>query len=121
MKIRSKEPQWRKPTLYSLEYYLGFMMGLEEYRSKGISFKVFAMDVGKDPQESKSLIQSGRLNDMDMIIGPFYPTPFEIISEFAQEQGSIVFSRLINPIKYCSRNPMFLKQYPHNTPKSIIW
>ncbi len=82
--------------LYSGIKYAYQNLGLE---SENIIFK--SLDTKRDPDVVRRIISSGLLDDTDLIIGPLYGKPIEIIKQFCLENKIL----MINPL---SSNSMII-------------
>lgn len=84
LKVGEDENVYGK-SIVALQFYEGCRIALDSLERKGLKFKVHFFDTAKDSNEVDKLIVDGSLNDMDLIIGPFYLTEFQKISAFAMQ------------------------------------
>ena len=82
--------------LYSGIKYAYNNLGIE---SENIIFKSY--DTKRDPDVVRDIINSGELGDSDLIIGPLYGKPIEIVKQFCLENKIL----MINPL---SSNSMII-------------
>lgn len=76
------------------EFYKGMLMGLEALKGDGVSARVQVMNSGATEEKVKSLIESGKLDNADLIVGPAYAQAFGPVAEFAGRRGIPVVSPL---------------------------
>jgi LysM repeat protein len=93
-RVKKKVPEeWIFPqSLDFIEMYNGILLAVDTLRSLGLSVNLHAMDVANDSTSLIRLIRSGRLRDMDLIIGPVYSNNLQIISRYARNLGIPVVS-----------------------------
>lgn len=72
-----------------VEYYEGFLLALEEMKTKGLSANVYVFDMGSETGTSKlkSLLDTYEMKDLDLIIGGVSSDQIDVISNFAKKQG----------------------------------
>ncbi len=69
-----------------LEFYAGSLLAIKQLKESNINFDIYAFDVAKTEMKLMSLINSGDLDGMDLIIGPAYSNQVSIICDFARMQ-----------------------------------
>ncbi len=72
-----------------VEFYEGFLLALEDIKSKGYSAEVFVFDIrkGNDTQKLESLLETTEIKGLDLIIGGVTEEEVGIISRFAGENN----------------------------------
>jgi len=88
----------------AVDIYEGIKLALEEFDSTKIDVQV--IDTKKDAMVTQDILNSGRLNDFDAIIGPLYPKPLALVADYANE-NKINF---INPV---STNSELVRHNPY--------
>lgn len=86
LKVGEDESVFGK-SIVALQFYEGCRIALDSLKKIGLKFNVRFFDTAKDSNEVDKLIVDGSLNDMDLIIGPFYLTEFQKIAAFAMQKG----------------------------------
>lgn len=76
------------------EFYKGILIGLNALKSEGISTNVRFHNTGASEDKVRTLVESGELQDADLIIGPVYAEAFDPIAEYASRTGTPVVSPL---------------------------
>lgn len=89
-----------------LEVYEGILLAVDSLRHLGLHVKMDVFDTGADTNRLASLINSGRLDDADLIIGPAFSYTLSYLSAYAAERGIPVVSMV--PLK----DPDILKERP---------
>lgn len=76
------------------DLYEGMKLGQLELKKMGIDLDLSPFDTKKKGNETRKLIESGKLNNADVIIGPLYAKPNQHISQFSNEQKIA----MVNPV-----------------------
>lgn len=79
-------------TISFVEMYNGILLAADTLRTLGLKINIHTWDVRRDTGTITSLIRSGKLADMDLIIGPVYSKNLSIVSRYAGEYGIPVVS-----------------------------
>lgn len=66
-----------------LEFYEGFLLGVDTLKSLGYSFEVHAVNVGTDAESLEELIESGELDNTDYCIGGVNAAQIAVLSKWA--------------------------------------
>ena len=69
-----------------VEYYQGFLMAVEKLKKYGYSFDIHTYDSGPESNSLAGLLSSGKLDNMNLIIGALYPTHNKQLAKFASEK-----------------------------------
>jgi LysM repeat protein len=75
-----------------LEMWLGILLAADTLSSSGLNINLHPYDIKSDTIEISKLIMSGKLADMDLIIGPVYSHNLSIVSAYAKELNIPVVS-----------------------------
>ncbi|HHJ10590.1 MAG TPA: LysM peptidoglycan-binding domain-containing protein [Bacteroidetes bacterium] len=106
-KLIRREPDWIYPhTVNFLSFYEGVMMGLDTLGKQDIHAEVTIFDTERNASVVDSLLKSGALDDMNLIIGPVYPSNLSLVADWARNRRIPVVSPL-------SRNDEFLYFNPY--------
>lgn len=76
-----------------LQFYEGALVALDTLKKQGVNAEVVVYDIGKDERDAV-YAKDARLRSVDLIIGPIYNAPFQVIKAFAEENGI----PLVNPL-----------------------
>ncbi len=79
---------------FIMDLYAGFMYSLSNLDSTNSLIEIFPFDTKRDPDVVNEIIDSGYLDDMDLIIGPLYSKPVSIIKKYCLENKLL----MINPL-----------------------
>lgn len=72
-RIRERPFSWIYPgTVSFLEMYEGILIAADDMRDAGLDVRIHAFDTRANPDVVDEIVESGRLRNMDMIIGPIY-------------------------------------------------
>jgi LysM repeat protein/ABC-type branched-subunit amino acid transport system substrate-binding protein len=92
-KVTSVADDWIYPgSLDFLEMYEGILLACDTLRSLGLNINLHTYDIKGDTIEITNLIRSGKLEHVDVIIGPVYSQNLSIVSEYAKNLGIPVIS-----------------------------
>lgn len=89
-----------------VEYYQGFLIAVEKLKDAGYSFEINTFDSGPQDKSLDELLGSGKLNDMELIIGAMYPSHNRELARFAKEKNIPLVIPFTNKDKEIYRNPM---------------
>lgn len=90
-----------------INLYEGILLGANDLKSMGINVTLHLYDTEKDGRTTEKILELDELKHMDLIIGPLYPEPVKIASEFAFEQKI----NMVNPL---SSNSSIVKNNPYS-------
>lgn len=84
------------PSKYSRfqELYTGIKLAVDSLKKHKVNIRLYSYDSGTDTIRTRSLIKSGELSTMDLIIGPLLDDQSLLMSEYA-ERKEIIF---VNPL-----------------------
>ena len=100
-----------------IEYYQGFLMAVEKLKNAGYSFEINTYDSGHKGTSLNNLLATGKLNNMDLIIGALYPEHNKELAKFAQKHDIPLVIPFTNKSNELFRNPI---AYFVNAPQSHI-
>lgn len=92
-------------TDFVTELYLGMKQGVEKLRMEGKKVVLHAYDTKRSGPATSALLRKEELKKMDLIIGPLYPEPSRLVSEFSATHKI----NMINPV---SANPEVIGSNP---------
>jgi LysM repeat protein len=122
-RIIQRPDQWIYPESSTfLELYQGILIAADTLRSLGLDLKIYVYDIQSDTSEALNLIKSGKLDDMDLIIGPVYSHNLRIIADYASSREIPVVSPV--PLKSSSaldnRHSLFMAFPSLETAQHVI-
>lgn len=92
---------------FVLDMYEGMKIAQKELEEQGIELRLHAYDTKRDSLTTRRLLDSQEMLKMDLIVGPLYPGPSRIATEFAIHQGV----NIVNPL---STNPEVIRNNPYS-------
>lgn len=92
-------------TEISLDFYLGIKKALDSLEKLGLNAEVKILDTQGDEATLKALINNGELKGMDMVFGPFYPKPLEVMAQWAKTNRTPLFVPVGAPREIVRNNP----------------
>jgi len=90
----STDPNFKLAPKPFVEFYEGFLMALDSIRRQGLSVELIQYEVKHDSAKIKLLLNDKNLQDVQLIIGPFYDNIFNYVAEWAHARNIPV----INPV-----------------------
>jgi LysM repeat protein len=88
-----RSDDWIYPgSLDFVEMYEGILLAADTLRKLGLDINIYPFDVKSDTFEISRLIHSGRLDEMDLIIGPVYSHNLNMMASYARDLGIPVVS-----------------------------
>ncbi|MBR2302159.1 MAG: LysM peptidoglycan-binding domain-containing protein [Bacteroidaceae bacterium] len=101
-----------------VEYYEGFLLAVKKLKDEGYSFEINTYDSGKEHNSLLPLLNSGELDEMDIIIGALYPSHNKQLAKFAKEKNIPLVIPFTSKEDEIFRNPMV---YVVNTIQSYFF
>ncbi len=96
----------RRPNQFVLDFYQGLRMAIDSLSEKeGISLEMYAYDTKRDSITTSRILGKPELKTMDLIIGPLYPQPAELVSQFALDNKINMVNPLSNSVEFTGNNP----------------
>lgn len=93
IKITRRDDAWIYPgSLDFIEMYEGILLAADTIRSLGMNINLHTYDIKSDTVELMKIINAGKLEGMDLIIGPVYPRNLSIVADYARDLGIPVVS-----------------------------
>ena len=89
-----------------VEYYQGLLMAVKELKEEGYSYEINTFDSGHKEESLDSLLTSGALNEMDIIIGALYTGHNKELAKFAKENNIPLVIPFTSKEDEIFRNPM---------------
>lgn len=89
-----------------VEFYQGLLMAAERLKREGHSFEINTFDSGFKDKSLDSLISSGALDEMDLIIGAYYPNHNKELGRFVKDKDIPLVIPFSNKKDELHKNPM---------------
>jgi len=92
-KMNKMQNDWIYPgSIDFLEMWEGILLASDTLSTMGLNINLHPYDIEQDTIEISKLILTGKLADMDLIIGPVYSNNLSIVSAYARDLGIPVVS-----------------------------
>ncbi len=101
-----------------IEYYEGFLLAVNKLKDEGYSFDIHTYDSGGEKESLEGLVSSGKLDNMDLIIGALYPEHNKQLARYAKEKNIPLVLPFTSKEDEIFRNPMV---YVVNTMQSYFF
>ncbi len=95
----------RRPNQFVLDFYQGLRMAIDTLNAQGISLELFAYDTKRDSLTTKRILEKDEMKTMDLIIGPLYPQPARLVSDFVLNHKINMVNPLSNSVEFTGNNP----------------
>jgi LysM repeat protein len=110
-KVINRTEDWIHPrSLGFVEMYEGILLAADTLRSLGLDIGLHVFDIKSDTVEITRLISSGKLDNMDLIIGPVHSRNLSILASYAGIRGIPVVSpvQLVNNSALINNPTLFM-------------
>ena len=81
---------------FILDLYAGINYAFKNFEGNKTNIIINSFDTKRDPDVVREIINSGNLSDIDLIIGPLYGKPIEIVKQFCLENKVLMINPLSN-------------------------
>jgi tetratricopeptide (TPR) repeat protein len=88
-----------------IQMYEGILMGVSDLKSQGINISLHLYDTKKQRLATTKILEMEEMKFMDLIIGPLYAEPIQIVSEFAFEHKINMVNPLSSNSEIIGNNP----------------
>ena len=86
------------PMPHYVDFYQGFLLGLDDIRRNGHSVNVRLFNTAHDSSRIQEILSSGRLDGSDLIVGPVYEDEIIQVSKYAEQHSIPLVSPLANMV-----------------------
>jgi len=102
------------PDLRFLEFYAGAVLAIAEARARGLSLDIYAFDSGETAERMADVFfqQQQVLSEVDLIVGPAFPSQVPVAMQFAQTNRVKTLIPLTNRIHGIENNPWIFQFNP---------
>lgn len=88
-----RSEDWIFPRSQSfIEMYQGILVAVNDLRKEGININLSVYDITVNPTEAEQLINTHKLDNMDLIIGPVYSSVLKVVADFASQHNIPIVS-----------------------------
>jgi len=95
----------RRPNQFVLDFYNGLRMAVNQLNAQGSAIEIYAYDTKRDSLTTQRILEKDEMKTMDLIVGPLYPQPASLTSQFALDQQINMVNPLSNSVEYTGNNP----------------
>ncbi len=95
----------RRPNQFVLDFYSGLRMAVNELKEQGTAVEMYAYDTKRDSLTTQQILEKEEMRSMDLIVGPLYPQPASLTSQFALKHQINMVNPLSNSVEYTGNNP----------------
>lgn len=95
-----------------VDFYEGSLIAIYEAQQRGQKFEVYTYDVQKSEVHAQQAIENGALQNVDVIIGPAYPTQVNIVGMYAKNNRIPVLVPFTSRVSALDVNPYLMQFNP---------
>ena len=88
-----------------VELYEGLLMGVADLKAKGINISLSLYDTKQDSSVTSKILKYDELKHMDLIIGPLYPGPVKVVSDFCYQYKINMINPMSSNSEITGNNP----------------
>ncbi|MTI20944.1 hypothetical protein E1176_07915 [Fulvivirga sp. RKSG066] len=94
-----------KVNQFVLDIYEGIRLAVDSLKDSGIDIQLFAYDTKRDSVATSKILAKEEMKGMDLIIGPLYAKPIELVTQFAYTNQINVINPLFSNTDIIGKNP----------------
>jgi hypothetical protein len=95
-----------------IHFYEGVLLAADSLKRAGMHIQLHVFDTNQKRYVVDSLVRSGSLNGLDLIIGPTFPETQKSVAEFASQNKIPMISPLSSSGNFEEKNPWYFKVNP---------
>lgn len=99
---------------FVVELYKGMLLAQNKLRSKGIKVELLCYDTEKDSAKTARILKKPEMQHMDLIVGPLYPQPVKLASQFSYDHQINMINPLSTNAHVIGNNPYSFLFFPTN-------
>lgn len=99
---------------FVLDIYEGMKIARKELAQEGIQIRLYAFDTKKQAYETEKIINTGQLDGIDLILGPLFPGPVKVVSDFSLKNRINMYNPLSTNSELLNQNPFSFLFRPTN-------
>lgn len=112
-KAESGETPFPAKAEAAVEFYEGALLAVDSMRKRGMRIKLYVYDIGEaDSLAVEKTLAKPEFENMDLILGPLDPGPFNRVAEFGQRKNIAVVSPLSPANRVLFKHPQASKVVP---------
>ena len=101
-----KEPETVYPKSRDfIRLYQGVLLAVEDLKEQGLEINLHVFDTEKNQSTVRKILENLETQKLDLILGPVYSKPFELVAEYAQANQIPIISPLSSKNKQLHNNP----------------
>jgi hypothetical protein len=95
-----------------VNFYAGAKLALSEFEDQGHKFEVATVDSERSKETVESKLNSGSLENADIIVGPYDRDGLSYTAEYGKEKKVAVISPWLSSTKITDNNPYYIQLRP---------
>ncbi|MEM8894665.1 MAG: hypothetical protein AAGC88_08815 [Bacteroidota bacterium] len=90
---------------FIMDLYAGMDLAVGHLDEQGISVELLPYDTKRSKSETAKILAKEEMKSIDLIVGPLYPDPFELVNAFSKENKINMINPLSGNRKIIDENP----------------
>jgi len=103
------------------EFLQGVYLAVDSLRNQGYQIDLKVIDTERSPTKMESLIRTGQLNNLDLIIGPVYSDVLAVVARHARDKKIPLVSPLSTRADVLKGNPWVYQVNPSATTQQDLY
>lgn len=99
-------------SLTFISFYEGFLIAIDSLKELGLNAKIYVNDIAEDTTGTSALLHKPELQDINLAIGPFFSSNFEITSRWSKTKQIKTINPFTSRSEFISENPYIFKNFP---------
>ncbi len=104
---------------FVMDIYQGILEAADTLNAIDTLIKIFPYDTKRSKEVTQSILRKEEMKSMDLIIGPLFPEPSKVVSDFCFENKINMINPITSNSKYIDNNPYSFLFKPSNETKAL--
>lgn len=101
------------------DLYSGMELAVKNLSEAGISVSIHPYDTKRSKEATQSILELEELKGFDLIVGPLYPEPFQLVNDFSKKHKINIFNPVSSNQQIINDNPYSFLLKPTN--ETMAW
>lgn len=88
-----------------MDMYQGMLLAAEDLKKSGKPVNLLPYDTQKKREVTEKIVNQKGFENVDLIVGPFYPDPFDVVSRYSAEHQINMFNPISSNSEVVGENP----------------
>lgn len=101
-------------TKIAADFYHGFLLAADSLTQAGLTVELYVYDTKKDTNTIIGHLKKPEFNDMDLVVGPFYPKSIDVLADYCAKNSVPMVIPFNSGTKVLYQNPYVFKATSSN-------